>query len=144
MKKLVLTTLLLLLTALTLPARSLEQEFKTLSLIPGGEAFNVRGFFTRMFSGNKVKSVKTLTFESASGRKKAREALKGLSQTLKVDREVSFIRSNERNETSYIYIRPVKKDIEMLIIDDESGEVSVVFVKCSKACLQEILTSKKF
>ena len=55
----------------------------------------------------------------------------------------SYVRDNSGDSESFIFMNPKGKDIEMLIIETDKAETSVVFMKCSQAYVKKFLNEDR-
>ena len=139
--KYILTTVLLFVAATSLSAQSLEDDYNSLARFDGGEKFKIGTVFTRLFSGNKVKTVKTMEYEGSRRTPEVICAIDSLVGSL-VD-STSYVRDNSGDSESFIFMNPKGKDIEMLIIETDKAETSVVFMKCSQAYVKKFLNEDR-
>lgn len=117
----------------------------------GGKQQRIFGFslaklFVRIAKPAGVKSVDFAVFEdlpdaTGKGSSLANALRSNLSQTWQ---PVVRVYSKRENEQTYIFLRPAKKDIEVLVVSMDQHEATVVKAKVSPDALEKFMNDNDF
>lgn len=139
LRKFILVTALALTSCFASQAITIDDFYKYCSKLPNKTEVKIPSLLLKL-KNRHLSQLKVIDIEQLSAQQ--RNYVTSQLDSITVSKEGSIIRNNESDdEISYIYIQPQDndKDITILITNIDDDELAVVYIRCNKAILNELI-----
>lgn len=139
LRKFFLVTALALTTCFASQAITIDDFYKYCSKLSNKTEVKIPSLLLKLKNRN-LSQLKVIAIEQLSAQQ--RNYVTSQLDSITVSKEGSVIRNNESDdEISYIYIQPQDndRDITMLITNIDDDELAVVYIRCNKKIMNELI-----